>query len=109
MICRRISFPANTAHQGLGQLKWAWFKSSKSLVDFSVFDKASRGPWGSVLLLFSFKWLQVYINPTPHTYADALIKAGPGQFLERYLSRRRSYQIRTLPEWRSPVRSMGMC
>jgi hypothetical protein len=39
--------------EAIGQLKWSWFhgKNSKDAFDFEVFDKASRGAWGSVLLL----------------------------------------------------------
>lgn len=40
--------------EAIGQLKWAWFAGSKSkeIADFEIFDKASRGAWGSFLLLF---------------------------------------------------------
>jgi hypothetical protein len=42
--------------EALGQLKWSWFKSgSKKLWDFEIFDNASRGPWGSFLLLVRTK------------------------------------------------------
>ncbi|PVI00304.1 hypothetical protein DM02DRAFT_563204 [Periconia macrospinosa] len=43
--------------EALGQLKWNWFngKKSKEVWDFEIFDKASRGAWGSVLLLFRTK------------------------------------------------------
>lgn len=39
--------------EAIGQLKWSWFngKRSKDAFDFEIFDKASRGAWGSVLLL----------------------------------------------------------
>lgn len=39
----------------LGQLKWVWLNgdSSKSLVDAEVFDDASRGPLGAVVMLYS--------------------------------------------------------
>lgn len=41
----------------LSQLKWNWFitkdNTARNLRDFGVFDQASRGPWGSVILLFS--------------------------------------------------------
>lgn len=39
--------------EAIGQLKWAWFqgKKPKSAFDFEIFDKASRGAWGSFLLL----------------------------------------------------------
>ncbi|CAN9085471.1 unnamed protein product [Alternaria alternata] len=43
--------------EAIGQLKWAWFRSSESkdMIDFEIFDKASRGAWGSFLLLFHTK------------------------------------------------------
>jgi len=41
--------------EALGQLKWNWFHSSKAMWDFEIFDKASRGPWGAVMLLFRTK------------------------------------------------------
>ncbi|KAF2678295.1 hypothetical protein K458DRAFT_140294 [Lentithecium fluviatile CBS 122367] len=43
--------------EALGQLKWSWFngKKSKEIWDFEIFDKASRGAWGSILLLFRTK------------------------------------------------------
>jgi hypothetical protein len=39
--------------EAIGQLKWTWFhgKKSKDAFDFEIFDKASRGAWGSVMLL----------------------------------------------------------
>jgi hypothetical protein len=42
--------------EALGQLKWSWFlKHSKQMWDFEIFDNASRGPWGSLLLLIRTK------------------------------------------------------
>lgn len=42
--------------QGLSQMKWNWFAGkSRPLADFESFDNASRGVWGSVLLVFSTK------------------------------------------------------
>jgi hypothetical protein len=39
--------------EAIGQLKWSWFhgKRSRNAIDFEIFDKASRGAWGSFLLL----------------------------------------------------------
>jgi hypothetical protein len=38
--------------EALGQLKWDWFRSGKNkMMDFETFDSASRGAWGSLLLL----------------------------------------------------------
>lgn len=37
---------------GISQLKWIWFSNqSRSLADMDVYDRASRGPWGSFLLI----------------------------------------------------------
>lgn len=41
--------------EALGQLKWNWFHKSRAIWDFEIFDKASRGPWGAVMLLFRTK------------------------------------------------------
>jgi hypothetical protein len=42
--------------EALGQLKWSWFQqNSKQMWDFEIFDNASRGPWGSLLLLMRTK------------------------------------------------------
>jgi hypothetical protein len=43
--------------EAIGQLKWSWFhgKESKDAFDFEIFDKASRGAWGSFLLLLRTK------------------------------------------------------
>lgn len=42
--------------QGLSQMKWNWFTGrERPLVDFENFDNASRGAWGSMLLVFSTK------------------------------------------------------
>jgi hypothetical protein len=38
--------------EALGQLKWNCFHKSRAMWDFEIFDKASRGPWGAVMLLF---------------------------------------------------------
>lgn len=39
--------------EAIGQLKWTWFdgKKARNVFDFEIFDKASRGAWGSVMLL----------------------------------------------------------
>ncbi|PSN62448.1 hypothetical protein BS50DRAFT_502179 [Corynespora cassiicola Philippines] len=42
--------------EALGQLKWSWFQgSSKKMWHFELFDSASRGPWGSFLLLIRIR------------------------------------------------------
>jgi hypothetical protein len=41
--------------EALGQLKWHWFHKSQAMWDFEIFDKASRGPLGALMLLFRTK------------------------------------------------------
>jgi hypothetical protein len=41
--------------EAIGQLKWNWFHNSKAMWDFEIFDRASRGPWGALMLLFRTK------------------------------------------------------
>jgi Protein of unknown function (DUF3176) len=38
---------------GISQLKWTWYRESRKLTDLDKFDQSSRGPFGSVKLLFS--------------------------------------------------------
>ncbi|THV53529.1 hypothetical protein BGAL_0048g00250 [Botrytis galanthina] len=37
----------------IGQLQWAWFSSHRPLYDVVCYDRATRGPWGSIQLLCS--------------------------------------------------------
>jgi hypothetical protein len=41
--------------EAIGQLKWMWFRQERRLSNFSTFDNASRGPWGSLMLLGTTK------------------------------------------------------
>ncbi|KAF6832742.1 hypothetical protein CPLU01_05976 [Colletotrichum plurivorum] len=56
--------------EGLGQLKWEWFRRPRYLADIEVFDNASRGPWGSFLLI---------IGQIPRS--DKAFAAGLGAFV----------------------------
>lgn len=40
---------------GISQAKWLWYAKSRPLRDMESFDEASRGPWGSLLLLVDFR------------------------------------------------------
>ncbi|KAJ6186202.1 hypothetical protein N7519_007503 [Penicillium mononematosum] len=41
----------------IGQSKWLHFRNGpRKLADFETFDEASRGVWGSILLLTTVKW-----------------------------------------------------
>jgi Protein of unknown function (DUF3176) len=47
---------------GIAQLKWKWFEDEKKLADVEVFDDATRGPVGSLQLLFRPKfWYVQYL------------------------------------------------
>ncbi|KAF2712998.1 hypothetical protein K504DRAFT_345491, partial [Pleomassaria siparia CBS 279.74] len=37
---------------GIAQLKWTWFHQTRATFDLDSFDRASRGPEGSFLLIF---------------------------------------------------------
>ncbi|MCJ1360315.1 MAG: hypothetical protein MMC33_010320 [Icmadophila ericetorum] len=46
-----------TIAKSISQLKWLWFTEPKRLLaDFGAFDDASRGPYGSLLLLFRLRF-----------------------------------------------------
>ena len=48
--------------KALGQLKWLWFTiPKKPLMDFVALDEASKGPWGSSLLLIKRRLVFVLI------------------------------------------------
>ena len=49
----------------ISQLKWRWFSRSRPIIDFEGFDLASRGPWGSFLLLFQLKSRYALQSSTP--------------------------------------------
>ncbi|TDZ33789.1 hypothetical protein C8035_v010915 [Colletotrichum spinosum] len=49
--------------ESLSQLKWVWFRQPRTLKDFQDFDAASRGVWGSLLLLKTTKgWSPSFIS-----------------------------------------------
>jgi len=45
--------------EAIGQLKWLWFRREKKLQDFCQLDYATRGPWGSMMLLGKTKFRYV--------------------------------------------------
>ncbi|KAF2430985.1 hypothetical protein EJ08DRAFT_206377 [Tothia fuscella] len=50
--------------EALGQLRWLYFSDRpRNLIDFELFDDASRGPWGSLALII-------------HTKAKSLVSLG---------------------------------
>lgn len=40
---------------GISQAKWLWYAEPRPLKDIETFDDASRGPWGSLLLLLDMR------------------------------------------------------
>lgn len=60
--------------EALGQLKWNWFNGeSKTMMDFEIFDSASRGPWGAFLLLLRTRGRYVgdlLLGKTTHEWQD---------------------------------------
>ena len=53
IVYHSVSRTQLTLGTGIGQLKWHWFRQPHSLVDLDRIDAASRGPWGSFLLIFT--------------------------------------------------------
>ncbi|KAI9776888.1 MAG: hypothetical protein M1839_009336 [Geoglossum umbratile] len=45
----------------ISQLKWAWYQLPRRLRDLDMFDQASRGPWGSILLLVATREIHLAI------------------------------------------------
>jgi hypothetical protein len=41
--------------EAISQWKWNWYSDDRQLSDFQLFDSASRGAWGSILLLLRLK------------------------------------------------------
>ncbi|KAK4171881.1 hypothetical protein QBC36DRAFT_304935 [Triangularia setosa] len=39
----------------ISQAQWTWFLDERPLYDFHILDQASRGPWGSFVLLFRLR------------------------------------------------------
>ena len=55
--------------EAVAQLKWIWFKKRpRPLRDFEIFDNASRGPGGSLLLMFTSK--SAYVRTKAHSRSD---------------------------------------
>lgn len=46
-----LRFETLRSETGISQARWRWYREPRSLSDAERFDAASRGPWGSFLLL----------------------------------------------------------
>ncbi|KAJ3962396.1 hypothetical protein N0V92_000873 [Colletotrichum tropicale] len=51
--------------ESLSQLKWVWFRHPRMLKDFQDFDAASRGVWGSLLLMKTTRGCHDYAKMYP--------------------------------------------
>lgn len=40
---------------GISQAKWRWYERPRPLKDLETFDDASRGPWGSIILMLELR------------------------------------------------------
>ncbi|KAF4635289.1 hypothetical protein G7Y89_g2805 [Cudoniella acicularis] len=68
----------------LSQLKWLWLRRPRYLRAFATFDEASRGPWGSFLLIFSFKRPNLAIIGSFVTITSLAIGPFTQQAIETY-------------------------
>lgn len=62
-------------HSAIGQVKWLRALKTTPMADFQAFDEASRGPWGSALLVvrrkggyvywsyYRVSWILIVLNP----------------------------------------------
>ena len=41
--------------EGIGQMKWSWFRTSRPLHDLEIYDAATRGPLGALDLLWNLR------------------------------------------------------
>ncbi|KAL4897004.1 hypothetical protein BDV59DRAFT_209444 [Aspergillus ambiguus] len=49
----------NAIVASIGQLKWIWFRRRNKLYDIQYFDDATRGPLGSIIILFKHRALSL--------------------------------------------------
>lgn len=45
----------------IARAQWTWFRRERPLHDFHVFDQASRGPWGSLALIWRVRGRQLVV------------------------------------------------
>jgi hypothetical protein len=48
--------------EGLSELKWRWFATAQPMKDMDRFDAATRGPWGSLLLMLKRRNILTYLG-----------------------------------------------
>lgn len=45
------------AAEAVSQSKWIWFgQEARNLSDVELYDQASRGPWGALIMLWRVRW-----------------------------------------------------
>ena len=42
--------------ESISQSKWIWFRQSRRLSDVQLYDEASRGLWGALMILGGIRW-----------------------------------------------------
>lgn len=42
--------------EGISQAKWHWFQDIHTLSDIELYDRASRGPYGALKMLWGIRW-----------------------------------------------------
>lgn len=48
------------AAEAISQSKWIWFyRQPQRLADMEMYDQASRGPWGSLVMIARIRWRYV--------------------------------------------------
>lgn len=49
------------AAEAVSQSKWIWFgREARNLSDVDLYDQASRGPWGALIMLWRVRWRCVF-------------------------------------------------
>ena len=90
------SLLAFTVAASLGQLKWCWYQQhERDIRDLQIYDDASRGPWGGLIMLFSMR-----IRPLASIGATIMILTlAVDPFVQQILT----YPQRMIPEAAAPI------
>ncbi|KAH6694097.1 hypothetical protein F5X68DRAFT_248719 [Plectosphaerella plurivora] len=68
----------------ISQLKWLWFLRPRALSDFESFDMASRGPWGSIVVLCrAFRYFRSLVIVAALV---TVLSSATGPFLQQIIS-----------------------
>lgn len=69
---------------GLSQLKWLWYSKQRCLGDIEYWDQATRGPWGSLCLLWRLRARDLIAILGALTIVLAILLAPLTQLLVQY-------------------------